>query len=54
MNVWQSVKVKNTDHPRAGEAGIVFAIPADPLQVVVRFDVDLALWSVDLADLVAL
>lgn len=54
MNVWQSVQVKKPDHPRAGEAGTVFAIPADPLQVVVRFDVDLSLEAVDLADLVAL
>ena len=53
-SVWTSVQVKNPDHPRAGQAGTVFAIPADPDQVVVRFDPDMALEAVALADLVAL
>ena len=51
MNVWTSVQVKDPDHPRVGEAGIVYAIEADPQSVVVRFDLDMALESVRIAEL---
>lgn len=54
FSVWTSVQVKNPDHPRAGQAGTVYALPEDAGQVVVRFDADLALEAVAVADLVAL
>ena len=55
MYVWQSVKVKTADHPREGQAGIVFSInPEDPDQVGVRFDADRIVELVAVADLVAL
>jgi aspartyl/asparaginyl beta-hydroxylase (cupin superfamily) len=52
MEVWQSVKVKNTDHPRAGEAGTVHAVDkTKPEQVAVKFDTDQQIQLVDVADL---
>lgn len=38
-SVWQSVKVKTEDHPRAGQAGTVHTVnPKHPDEVVVKFD----------------
>lgn len=55
MYVWQSVKVKTADHPREGQAGIVFSTnEADPSQVGVRFDIDRVVELVNVSDLVAL
>lgn len=52
FEVWQSVKVKGTDHPRAGEAGIVHAVDKDqPTEVAVRFDSDHQVQLVAVADL---
>ena len=52
MEVWQSVKVKNDTHPRAGEAGVVHAVDkAHPNEVAVRFDLDQQVQLVDVADL---
>lgn len=52
MEVWQSVKVKNENHPRAGQAGVVHAVDKDhPEEVAVRFDVDQQVQLVDVADL---
>lgn len=50
--VWDSVRVKNAEHARAGTAGVVHATnPADPEQVAVRFDVDLIVELVPVIDL---
>lgn len=62
MNIWQSVQVKaqksngsDSDHPRAGQAGVVFAInPEKPDEVGVRFDIDSVVELVQVADLVRL
>lgn len=55
MEVWQSVKVKNENHPRHGEAGVVHATDKDhPDEVAVRFDADQQVQLVDVADLQAL
>ena len=51
-DVWTSVKVKNEDHARAGQAGIVYAnSPEHPEETAVRFDSDSAVVVVALADL---
>lgn len=50
--VFTSVQVKNPEHPRADQAGIVSGWdPAHPDQVAVRFDIDQAEQAVALADL---
>lgn len=55
FEVWQSVKVKNPEHARTGEAGIVFSVdPAHPDEVAVRFDTDLQVQLVLCVDLVQL
>ena len=55
MEVWQSVKVSNPEHSRAGEVGVVFATSSShPTQVAVRFDSDLQVQAVEIADLVQL
>lgn len=52
MEVWMSVQVKNTDHPRAGQAGIVHTVDkTKPDQVGVKFDSDGQIQLVDVADL---
>lgn len=53
FNVWQSVKVTNEEHPRAGTAGTVFATnpTTHPNEVVVKFDVDGTEEAVAIADL---
>jgi len=54
-DVWTSVKVKNEEHPRAGQAGTVYATSPDhPDETAVRFDADSAVVVVDTADLQAL
>lgn len=55
-NVWQGVKVKTETHPRFGEAGTVYRTDRQdhPDKVVVQFDLDGSLESVDLIDLGAL
>lgn len=51
-DVWTSVKVKNEEHPRAGQAGTVYATsPDNPEETAVRFDVDSAVVVVASADL---
>lgn len=56
FNVWTSVQVSNADHPRTKQAGTVHATNSEthPAEVVVKFDMDGTLESVQLADLVAL
>jgi hypothetical protein len=55
MEVWQSVKVSNPEHSRAGEAGVVSAVDrSKPDEVGVRFDTDLQVQLVAVADLVQL
>ena len=55
FNVWQSVKVKTEGHAREGQAGTVKTVnPSHPDEVVVQFDVDSSLESVNKADLQAL
>ena len=55
FEVWQSVKVTAEEHARKGEAGIVFAVnPQVPDEVAVRFDSDLQVQAVAVADLVGL
>lgn len=53
LDVWTPVKVTNPDHPRADQAGFVFAANASthPDEVVVKFDTDGTTESVQLADL---
>lgn len=52
FEVWTSVKVKNPEHPRAGQAGVVHAVnPAKPEEVAVRFDDDGQVQLVATADL---
>jgi hypothetical protein len=54
-SVWQSVKVSNLDHARAGQAGTVHTVsPAHPDEVVVKFDEDGSLEAVKVEDLQAL
>lgn len=52
-NVWQGVKVTTETHPRFGEAGTVYRTDRQdhPDKVVVQFDLDGSLESVDLVDL---
>ena len=53
--VWQSVKVQAAEHARFGLAGIVQATnPEKPEEVAVRFDADLVVEVVAVADLVPL
>ncbi len=56
FQVWKAVQVKNPDHPRAGQAGTVFAVnqTTHPDAVVVIFDTDSTEESVKVADLAAL
>lgn len=52
FEVWNSVQVTNPDHPRHGEAGIVHAVDSGhPEEVAVRFDTDLQVQLVAVADL---
>ena len=52
LGVWNSVKVKNPDHARDGTAGVVHAVnPAELDKVAVRFDLDLVIELVPVADL---
>lgn len=53
FNVWKSVSVTNPEHPRAGQAGTVFAVNAEthPDEVTVKFDADGTLEAVKNADL---
>ncbi len=56
FDVWKAVQVVNTDHPRTGEAGTVFATNrvTHPDDVVVKFDIDGTTESVAVVDLKAL
>lgn len=55
LEVWQSVKVAAEGHARNGEAGVVFAVKSDSTdEVAVRFDSDLQVQLVAVADLVQL
>lgn len=56
FNVWQGVKVVTETHPRFGEVGTVYRTDRQdhPEKVVVQFDNDGSLESVDLIDLGAL
>jgi hypothetical protein len=55
LDVWTSVKVGNADHPRAAQAGTVYANhPDHPDETAVKFDADGAVVLVALADLVRL
>ena len=55
FSVWNAVQVSNEEHPRAGQAGVVFATnPATPDEVAVKFDVDSIVVVVPVADLKAL
>lgn len=55
FNVWQSVKVKTEDHPRAGQAGTVQETnPNNKDEVIVKFDSDGHLVSISVNDLQAL
>jgi hypothetical protein len=55
FQIWQSVKVQNDQHPRAGQAGVVHATnPKHPDEVVVKFDLDASQEAVAVADLVSL
>jgi hypothetical protein len=71
MNIWASVQVKTnkqqrtdadgqalpvkSDHPREGQAGIVFAIhPDHPAELGIRFDTDNAVELIEKSDLVVL
>jgi hypothetical protein len=52
FEVWNMVKVKNPDHARVGQAGVVYAVqPGNTTEVAVRFDVDLEVQLVAVADL---
>lgn len=53
--VWTAVQVKNEEHPRFGQAGIVFGTnPATPDEVAVKFDADNIVVVVPCDDLKAL
>lgn len=53
--VWTSVKLKREGDARDGTAGVVQATnPADPEQVAVRWDADLLVELVPVAELVQL
>lgn len=66
FQVWNSVQVKNPNHARGsksedpaektkGQAGTVFAVdPANPLEVVVKFDRDGVTEAVLVEDLLGL
>lgn len=55
LPVWTSVKVVNKDHGRANQAGVVHATnPETPNEVAVKFDQDLVVEVVSLADLTQL
>lgn len=52
FEVWTCVKVKNPEHARAGQAGVVHAVNKDkPDEVAVRFDLDGRVQLVATADL---
>ena len=52
FSVWDCVKVTGEDHPRLGQAGVVFATnPATPDEVAVKFDLDSVVVVVPAADL---
>jgi hypothetical protein len=52
MEVWTTVKVKNTDHDRFGQAGVVHAVhPKNTDTVDVKFDVDGEVLNVKTEDL---
>ncbi len=52
MEVWNQVKVKNPDHERAGQAGVVHAThPTNKETVDVKFDTDGKVVNVKTADL---
>lgn len=52
FQIWQSVKVTNEQHARAGQAGVVHATnPTHPDEVVVKFDSDGQQEAVAVADL---
>ncbi len=52
FDVWALVKVKKEEHPRAGQAGTVYAVsPKHPDEVAVRFDADETVVLVAVADL---
>lgn len=52
FDLWTPVKVTNTDHPRADQAGYVYAnSPKHPDDTGVCFDADSATVVVALADL---
>lgn len=52
FEVWNSVQVTNAEHPRHGEAGIIFAVDrAHPDEVAVRFDQHSQVQLVPAADL---
>ena len=55
LPVWTAIKVTKEDHPRANQAGTVYATNAaeHPDDVVVKFD-DNTIESVQIADLIAL
>lgn len=53
MQAWTPVKVKNEQHPRAGQAGTTKGEP-EPGKSLVTFDLDNATELVDDADLQAL
>jgi hypothetical protein len=54
-SIWQSVKVTNEEHARAGQAGTVHATSLKhPDEVVVKFDVDSTEEAVAVADLIGL
>lgn len=41
FGVWTPVMVKNEEHERAGQAGVVYEVnPGIPDEVVVKFDLD--------------
>lgn len=52
FEVWTCVKVKNPEHARADQAGVVHAVNKDkPDEVAVRFDLDGRVQLVATADL---
>lgn len=55
FSVWTAVQVSNPEHPRAGQAGVVYATnPATPDEVAVRFDADSIVVLMAVTDLRAL
>lgn len=55
FSVWNAVIVIGEEHPRKGQAGVVFATnPQTPEEVAVKFDADGIVVIVPVADLKAL